>query len=120
MLLIDVRTGKVDDFWQWPKSTKDLSGKPGNLLVTSEQVVVVSTSEVSGYSRWETARDNRLAQIAAHPTESEPYLALAEISFRTGHMDLAQQNIKRTPLSSPRPRMQTPPRTPFPAFTAPI
>ena len=96
MARIDPVAGKSLDFWQWPKTQKDLPGKPGNLLVTSEQVVVVNDSDVSGYSRWETARDNRLAQIHAHPDDPEPYLALGEIGFRTNHLDLAEENMRRS------------------------
>ncbi len=96
MALIDPKAGKLREFWQWPRTQKDAAGKPGNLLVTSEQVVVVSEAEVAGYSRWETARDNRLGQIQAHPNEPEGYLSLAEIAFRTGHFDLAQENMKRS------------------------
>ncbi|MGN6369112.1 MAG: outer membrane protein assembly factor BamB family protein [Phycisphaerae bacterium] len=95
MQRFDPATGKSLDFWQWPRTQKDLPGKPGNLLVTSEQVVVVNDTDVSGYSRWETARDNRLAQIKAHPQSPEPYLALGEIAFRTNHLDLAEENTRR-------------------------
>jgi outer membrane protein assembly factor BamB/tetratricopeptide (TPR) repeat protein len=81
--------------WSWPNTEKDTPGKPGNLLVTSEQVIVVNDTEVAGYSKWETARDNRLARIKQSPTDPEPYLALAEISFRTNHQDLAKENMKK-------------------------
>ena len=95
MARIDPVSGKSLDFWQWPKTQKDVPGKPGNLLVTSEQVVVVNDTDISGYSRWETARDNRLEQIRAHPDNPEPYLALGEIGFRTNHLDLAEDNMRR-------------------------
>ncbi len=95
MARIDPVAGKSLDFWQWPKTQNDVPGKPGNLLVTSEQVVVVNDADVSGYSRWETARDNRLEQIRAHPDNPEPYLALGEIGFRTNHLDLAEENMRR-------------------------
>ena len=95
MARIDPVAGKSLDFWQWPKTQNDVPGKPGNLLVTSEQVVVVNDTDVSGYSRWETARDNRLEQIRAHPDNPEPYLALGEIGFRTNHLDLAEENMRR-------------------------
>jgi outer membrane protein assembly factor BamB len=94
MVLVDVATGKSGDFWQWPRTEKDVMGKPGNLLVTSEQVVVVTETDIAGYSRWETARDNRLAQIQAHPQDPQAYLALAEIAYRTNHLDMADENMK--------------------------
>jgi hypothetical protein len=96
LLLVDPRKdGKTIAFWQWPKTEKDVPGKPGNLLVTSEQVIVANDAEVAGYSKWETARDNRLAKIREHPSDPEAYLALAEISFRTSHYELADENMKR-------------------------
>jgi outer membrane protein assembly factor BamB len=95
LFTVDVRAGKKKDFWPWPKNDKDVPGKGGNLLVTSEQVVVINDQEIAGYSRWETARDNRLKAIAANPGAPEPYLALAEISFRTGHLDLAEENMRK-------------------------
>jgi outer membrane protein assembly factor BamB len=102
MALVEVLSGKLADFWQWPRTEKDpgegeggATGKPGNLLVTSEQVVVVTDSEVAGYSRWETARDNRLAQIRLHPNDPQAYLALAEVAYRTNHLDLADENMKQ-------------------------
>ena len=96
MVLVDVGTGKMEELWQWPRTEKDVSGKPGNLLVTSEQVVVVTDTDVAGYSRWETARDNRLAQIQAHPGDPQAYLALAEIAYRTSHLDMADENMKQS------------------------
>jgi outer membrane protein assembly factor BamB len=92
---VDVKAGKKGEFWPWPKTENDVPGKGGNLLVTSEQVVVVNDQEIAGYSRWETARDNRLADIKAKPNAPEPYLALAEISFRTSHLDLAEENMRK-------------------------
>jgi hypothetical protein len=96
LLRIDPVTGKVEQPWDWPNTEKDTPGKPGNLLVTSEQVIVVNDTEVAGYSKWETARDNRLARIHTAPNDPEPYLALAEISFRTDHQPLAQENMKKS------------------------
>ncbi|HUO08749.1 MAG TPA: PQQ-binding-like beta-propeller repeat protein [Phycisphaerae bacterium] len=96
MALVDPAAGKNQDFWQWPRTERDTPGRPGNFLVTSEQVVVVNATEASGYSRWETARDNRLEQIKQHPGDPEPYLALAEISFRTNHLDLAEENMRKS------------------------
>ncbi len=95
LFTVDVNAGKKMDFWPWPKNDKDVPGKGGNLLVTSEQVVVINDQEIAGYSRWETARDNRLKAIAGNPNAPEPYLALAEISFRTSHLDLAEQNMRK-------------------------
>jgi outer membrane protein assembly factor BamB len=95
LVRIDNKSGMAD-MWEWPKNDKDESGKPGNLLVTSEQVIVVNDIEVAGYSKWETARDNRLAKIRENPKNPEPYLALAEIGFRTNHADVAQDYMKRS------------------------
>jgi outer membrane protein assembly factor BamB len=92
---IDLKSG-TREAWDWPNTEKDLPGKPGNLLVTPEQVVVVTDNEIAGYSKWETARDNRLARISKNPSEPRAYLDLAEISFRTNHHDLAQENMKKS------------------------
>lgn len=89
---------RIANFTVWPKvdrTDKEEFGKPGNLLVTSEQVIVINDDEIAGYSRWETARDNRLARIKAEPNNPEPYLALSEIAFRTNHMDVAKENMKK-------------------------
>ncbi|MEI8195542.1 MAG: PQQ-binding-like beta-propeller repeat protein, partial [Phycisphaerae bacterium] len=108
----------------WPKiqgpDNREISAKSGNLLVTSEQVLVLTDQEIAGYSRWETARDKRLAAIRQNPTDPRPYLDLAEIAFRTAHLDLARQNmqlavelanqIERNPLTtSPAATEPTPP-----------
>jgi outer membrane protein assembly factor BamB len=98
---LDPRTGAQTSFWPWPPTEKTdhevpIKARPGNLLVTSEQVIVLNDDELAGYSKWETARDNRLKDIKASPADPEAYLALAEISFRTKHYDLAQENMKRS------------------------
>jgi outer membrane protein assembly factor BamB len=95
---ISLKTGKAD-MSPWD-SSENMAREPdrkyaGNLLVTSEQVIVVNDQEVAGYSKWETARDNRLAFIKAHPRDPAGYLDLAEVSYRTDHQDLAQENMKR-------------------------
>jgi outer membrane protein assembly factor BamB/tetratricopeptide (TPR) repeat protein len=100
LLMIDLEKKKVQDFSDWPKGDiqpdgKIPEGKAGNMLVTSEQVIVVSDREVAGYSRWESALANRLARIKAAPNDPEPYLSLAEISFRTNHYDLAEENLSQ-------------------------
>src|SRR5262249_43370406 len=92
---IELDSGKADE-WEWPPTENGGISKPGNLIVTSEQVVVVSDTAVAGFSKWETARDNRLAQIKEHPADPAAYLALAEVSFRTGHSDQAQENMKKS------------------------
>jgi outer membrane protein assembly factor BamB len=91
---VNLQTGKIET-WGWPKDDKDQPGKPGNILVTSEQVVVVNAQEIAGYSKWETARDICLAKIKANPKDPATYLTLAEISFRTNHLDLSQENMKQ-------------------------
>ncbi len=96
LLIMDPTNGKTVDYALWPKNEKDQAGKPGNLLVTSEQIVVVTDKEVTGYSRWETARDNRLLKIKEKPTDPEPYLSLAEIAFRTNHYELAVENMGKS------------------------
>ncbi len=95
LVRIDTRTGKAA-LWDWPKNDQEIPGNPGNLLVTSEQVIVVNDAEVAGYSKWETARDNRLAMIQANPKDPAPYLALAEIGFRTDHPEVAQSNMEQS------------------------
>ena len=91
---IDLATG-ISVMQDWLKNDKEEPGAPGNLLVTSEQVIVVNDHEIAGYSKWETARDNRLARIKAHPRDPAAFLDLAEVSFRTEHQDLAQENMKK-------------------------
>lgn len=93
--MVDPRLGRQIDFSYWPKNEKDEDGKAGNILVTSEQIIVVNESEIAGYARWEVARDNRLARIRENPANPEPYLALGEIAFRTNHIDLAEENMKK-------------------------
>ena len=95
LVRVDTHTGAVDAPLEWPHDENNEPGKPGNLLVTTEQVVVSSEEGVSGYSRWETALANRNARITAHPNEPAPYLDLAEISFRTNHEDLAESSMKK-------------------------
>lgn len=92
--MVNLTSGELA-FNNWPKDEADTPGKPGNLLVTSEQVIVINDQEISGYSRWETARDNRLAEIAKDPNNPKPYLALAEVAFRTLHLDVAQENMAK-------------------------
>jgi outer membrane protein assembly factor BamB len=95
LVRIDPATGK-SEAWDWPNTEKDTPGKPGNVLVTGEQVVVVNDSEIAGYSKWETARDIRQAKIKANPADPEPYLALAEVSFRTNHQELARETMRKS------------------------
>ena len=95
LLMVDTAKGRVLEITYWPKDEKNQDGVAGNLLVTAEQIVVTSQREITGYSRWETARDNRLNRIKADPTNPDPYLALAEISFRTNHFDLATENMAK-------------------------
>jgi outer membrane protein assembly factor BamB len=95
LVLVNLKSG-AREAWDWPNTEKDVPGKPGNLLVTPEQVVVVTDTEIAGYSKWETARDNRLARINRDPSDPRAYLDLAEISFRTNHHDLAQENMRKS------------------------
>jgi outer membrane protein assembly factor BamB len=91
---VNLRTGKFEE-WRWPEKDNKEQEKPGNLLVTSEQVVVVNDQEIAGYSKWETAFANGQTRIQANPKDPAPHLALAEISFRTNHSELAQENMKQ-------------------------
>jgi outer membrane protein assembly factor BamB len=106
--MIDLDKKAEVDFSAWPKNEKDENGKPGNMLVTTEQIVVVSDREIAGYSRWETARDNRMSKIKAAPDNPEPYLALAEIAFRTNHFDLAAENLSKSVALAVDPAARTP------------
>jgi hypothetical protein len=95
LVQINLRSG-TREVWDWPNTEKDVPGKPGNLLVTPEQVVVVNDTEIAGYSEWETAKRNRETKIAQNPTDPKAYLDLAEISFRTAHHEEAQANMKKS------------------------
>jgi outer membrane protein assembly factor BamB len=99
LVTVDIKTGEAPVVTPWPKlqgpDNKEVAGRAGNLLITSEQVVVVSDSDIAGYSRWETARDKRLAAIAKNPSDPRPYLDLGEVAFRTAHLELAHQNMQK-------------------------
>jgi outer membrane protein assembly factor BamB len=95
LLIVDTQTGKQKNFSQWPEGENSHPGKPGNLLVTSEQIIVANDTELAGYSRWETALANREKAISEHAGDPKPYLSLAEIAFRTGHWDLSKERMKQ-------------------------
>lgn len=102
MLIVDVRPqggGGTPRLVAWPKIPKnkseDMMVSPGNLLITNEQVVVVNDNEIAGYSKWETARDRRLADIHKNPSDPKPYMDLGEVAYRTGHFEMAQENIQQ-------------------------
>src|SRR5262249_2406758 len=91
---IDVQSG-IAEKWQWPANEKGQDSKPGNLLVTSEQVVVVNDMEVAGYSKGETALANRQGRVEASPRDPKGDRALAGRRFRTNHHELAQEKMKQ-------------------------
>ncbi|MCL2647670.1 MAG: PQQ-like beta-propeller repeat protein [Phycisphaerales bacterium] len=97
MLFVNTATAAQDfHAWQATENDKKLTyAKPGNLLVTSEQVIVLNDSEIAGYSKWETAYANRLADIRRNASDANPELALAEVAFRTAHYDISQEHMTR-------------------------
>ncbi len=66
LMTFDIAAGTPTNFSAWPVDDNNKPGKPGNLLVTSEQIIVANDTEIAGYSNWETAlanhqRDNQRA-----------------------------------------------------------
>ncbi|MGC8624924.1 MAG: PQQ-binding-like beta-propeller repeat protein [Phycisphaerae bacterium] len=92
LLLINTRHGTLDAMAKWPAESADSAG---NLLITAHEVVVVNDHTVAGYARWKDALAYLTGRIKAHPENSEPYLTLAEVAFRSDHEALARQMLSR-------------------------
>ncbi len=79
----------------WPADRDERRGEPGNVLVSNDQILVADGDEIRCYSRWETAHESRLKVIREHPHDPGAYLDLAEIAFRTDHLDIARENAAK-------------------------
>ncbi len=95
LLIVSTKSGKMMNFSQWPQGDNNHSGKPGNLLVTGEQIIIVNDTEICGYSDWDSARASHEKIISQYPADPVNYLSLAEIAFRTSHYDLSRDRMKQ-------------------------
>jgi outer membrane protein assembly factor BamB/tetratricopeptide (TPR) repeat protein len=67
--------------------------EPGNVLVTSQNVIVAGSHSVDVYTDIGLVRRRYDAQVAAAPNDPAPRIALAEALFNAGETDAAVANL---------------------------
>lgn len=71
------------------------SSAGGNVLVTSDQIVVVGADRVTGYASKQEAFSRLRRRIEQAPNDPAPLLDLAEIASRIGELRLGADTLKR-------------------------
>ena len=92
LLRFDLKSGMMAEGYprggQW-----DQSEGPGNILVTSEHVIVAGDRRVNVYTDMQLARAKLDAEVAAAPDRPEPRLRYAEMMFAAGQYQLSLQKL---------------------------
>ncbi len=89
MVRHDLSTGKARDaFPNWPRSWEEGDG-PGNILVTSDHMIIAGSSHVDVYTELTAARRRLDREIAAAPDDPTPRLRYAELMFAADQSDVA-------------------------------
>jgi outer membrane protein assembly factor BamB/tetratricopeptide (TPR) repeat protein len=71
----------------------DAGEGPGNVLVTSDRVIVAGSKRVEVYADLSAAHRKLDAAVAAAPTDPNPRLEYAEVMFVSGETDLAATRL---------------------------
>ncbi|MCC7349629.1 MAG: PQQ-binding-like beta-propeller repeat protein [Phycisphaerales bacterium] len=92
LLRFDLKSGMMAQGYpvdgQW-----DSSEGPGNVIVTSEHVIVAGDRRVNVYTDMQLARAKLDAEVAAAPDQPEPRLRYAEMMFAAGQYQLSLQKL---------------------------
>lgn len=97
---LSMRNGKIEKRYPvaepnsaprpWDEAQKE---GPGNVLVTSEHVIVASSRSVNVYTDMVMAQRKLDAEVAAAPGNPEPHLRYAEIMFAAGHLPVTFEKL---------------------------
>ncbi|MCC6424670.1 MAG: PQQ-binding-like beta-propeller repeat protein [Phycisphaerales bacterium] len=92
LLRFDLNSGMMAESYprdgQW-----DSTEGPGNVIVTSEHVIVAGDRRVNVYTDMQLARAKLDAEVAAAPDQPEPRLRYAEMMFAAGEYQLSLQKL---------------------------
>lgn len=90
---LDMKTGSaIEEYPKFPRSWEDGEG-PGNVLVTSDHVIVAGASGVDVYTDLKAAKERLDHEIAAAPNDPDARLRYAEVMFVAGQSDLSLQRL---------------------------
>jgi hypothetical protein len=95
LLRIDRAQGSILDNYPPDERTWDTDAGegPGNVLVTSDRVIIAGAKRVEVYADLTAAHRKLDAAVAAAPTDPNPRLEYAEVMFVSGETDLAATRL---------------------------
>jgi hypothetical protein len=92
LVTISLRNGLRTQVYPTDRAWGD-DEETGNVLATSEYLIVAGPTRVSAYTDMEMAIRRLDAAIAAAPNDPDPRLRYAEVMFTSGHTDQAMQRL---------------------------
>ena len=95
LVRVERATGKCADYYpQNDRSWDEQEGEgPGNVLVTSDHVVLAGPKSVDVYTDLTAARAKLDREVAAAPNDALPRLRYAEVMFVSGQTDAATKKL---------------------------
>lgn len=89
-------TGKLRELYPAKDRFWDEGEGPGNVLVTSDRVIVAGAKRVNVYADMVLARKKLDDDVAFAPTDPEPRLRYAEVMFVAGELPTAMEKLNET------------------------
>lgn len=89
---VDLRSGKITDAYPPTQAWEEPEG-PGNVIATSDHVIVAGTSMVNVYTDLAVARAKLDREVAGAPGDARPHLRYAEVMLAAGESDLAIEKL---------------------------
>jgi outer membrane protein assembly factor BamB len=90
---LDINRGRVEDTYPRGGDAWGSGEGPGNVLATSDQVIVAGADSINVYSDLAMARAKLDREVAASASDPMPRLKYAEMLFAAGEFDAAVQKL---------------------------
>ncbi len=93
LYLLNIANGKTSEAYPpWPRVWEE-GEEPGNVLVTSDHVILAGANSVEIYTDLAIARAKLDKEVADAPGDAQPRLRYAEVMFVAGEPDTALQKL---------------------------
>jgi outer membrane protein assembly factor BamB len=91
LYMLDLKTGSVvDEYPKHPRTWEDgEDDKPGNVLATSDHMVIANADRVDVYTDLQAAKKKLDREVAEAPNDPQPRLRYAEVMYAAGDYDTA-------------------------------
>jgi outer membrane protein assembly factor BamB len=90
---LDLKSGSVVDAYPtWPR-TWDENEEPGNVLVTSDHMIIANSGRVDVYTDLEAAKKKLDREVAEAPNDPQPRLRYAEVMYAAGDYDTSMVKL---------------------------